>query len=57
MSMYLVRWEMDIEADSAYEAAEKALAVQRDPESVAIMFEVARDDFEPIDLLFKENEQ
>lgn len=37
---YLVTWEIDIEADSPREAAEKALRIQRDPESIATVFAV-----------------
>ena len=37
---YLVSWKTDIEAHSATEAAEKALQIQRDPDSVATCFEV-----------------
>jgi hypothetical protein len=40
MSEYLVRWEMVFDADSFREAAEKALAVHRNPESIAVVFEV-----------------
>jgi hypothetical protein len=35
-----VRWEIDLEADSPREAAEKALAIQRRPDSTATAFEV-----------------
>lgn len=37
---YLVRWVMDIEADDARDAAEAALAFQRDPQSIATVFAV-----------------
>ena len=37
---YLVRWEIDLEADSAVDAARQALAVQRDPTSTATFFTV-----------------
>lgn len=40
MPEYRVTWEMDIDADSPREAAEKALAVQRNPESIATIFTV-----------------
>lgn len=39
--MYKVKWVIDIDADSPVEAARKALAVQRDPESTATIFDVA----------------
>lgn len=40
MAEYRVIWEIDIEADSPEEAAEKALIIQRDPESTATNFTV-----------------
>ena len=38
--MYRVTWRIDIEADSPREAAERALAIQRKPESIATVFDV-----------------
>lgn len=35
-----VRWEIDVEAETALDAAREALAIQRDPESIATYFEV-----------------
>ena len=35
-----VRWEIDVDARTAREAARKALRIQRDPESIATVFEV-----------------
>ena len=40
MTEYRVRWEIDIEADSPREAAEKALAIHRKPDSIAAVFDV-----------------
>ena len=40
MSDFLVRWEINIEADSPREAAENALEIQRDPSSIATVFNV-----------------
>jgi len=40
MTQYLVRWEIDIEADGPQEAAEKALAIYRNPDSIATVFDV-----------------
>jgi len=37
---YLVKWEIEIDADSPREAAQKALAIQRDPNSIATVFAV-----------------
>jgi hypothetical protein len=37
---YRVRWEIDLEAANAVEAARKALAIQRDPSSLATFFTV-----------------
>ena len=42
--MMRVQWEIDIDADSPREAAEKALAIQRNPESIATVFTVVGDD-------------
>lgn len=38
MSEYLVTWAINVEADSPEEAAELALEIQRDPESIATVF-------------------
>lgn len=38
--LYNVIWEIDIDASSAKEAAEKALEIQRDPESIAMVFQI-----------------
>ncbi len=37
---YRVRWEIDVEAASPLAAAERALALQRDPRSPATVFQV-----------------
>jgi len=37
---YLVRWEIDIYADSREEAAREALRIQRKPDSIATVFDV-----------------
>lgn len=37
---YRVRWEIDLDADSAHAAATEALAIQRDSESIATVFDV-----------------
>ena len=37
---YWVRWEINVEADSSEDAAAKALEIQRDPESLAVVFDV-----------------
>jgi len=44
MAEYNVTWTIQIEADSAREAAKKALEIQRDFFSTATVFEVNRDD-------------
>lgn len=36
--LYRVVWEIDIDAESFKDAAQKALAIQRDPESIATCF-------------------
>lgn len=40
---YLVCWEIDIWAKNPKEAAEKALKIQRNPESIATVFSVFED--------------
>lgn len=40
MGEYRVKWEIDIEASDPREAAELALAIQRNPESTALVFRV-----------------
>ena len=40
MAEYHVRWDIDVEAGSPKQAAKKALKIQRDPESIATVFEV-----------------
>jgi hypothetical protein len=40
MAEYHVKWEIDVEAGSPKQAAKKALKIQRDPESIATVFEV-----------------
>jgi hypothetical protein len=42
MNTYKVTWAIDIDADTTEEAARKALAIQRDPESIATVFRVER---------------
>lgn len=52
MAMFKVTWEMDLDAENAREAAQLALAVHRDPSSIATCFEVEDDtgNIEHIDL-------
>ena len=38
MPSYRVTWEIDIDADSAKEAAQKALTIQRNADSIATVF-------------------
>jgi hypothetical protein len=40
MPDYHVNWEIELNADSPREAATKALAIQRDPDSIATVFDV-----------------
>lgn len=40
MPNYRLIWEIDIEADTPEEAVKEALAIQKDPCSIATMFEV-----------------
>lgn len=59
MRDYRVTWTIDLAATSPREAARKALKVQRDPDSSALLFEVKEfdtdEDFQSIDLLDEEN--
>jgi len=52
MPEYRITWEIQITADSPREAAEQALVIQRVPNSIATVFDVADDDgnIERIDL-------
>lgn len=45
---YRVTWQIDIDADSPEEAAARALIVQRDAESTALVFEVSIDGDDPV---------
>lgn len=59
VNRYLVTWTIDIEATSPKKAAEKALAIQRNPSSIATVFDVCEhqtDKTETIDLYLEENE-
>jgi len=50
---YRVTWTIDLEAESPRQAAEASLSIQRNPESIATVFEVTADDgenFQMIDL-------
>lgn len=38
--MIRIRWEIDVDADTPEEAALKALDIQRDPESIALVFHI-----------------
>lgn len=40
MKTYHVQWEIEVDADSPKEAAKAALAIQRNPESTATIFDV-----------------
>ena len=37
---YYVLWEIELEANNPHEAAQKALEIQRDSSSIALVFEV-----------------
>ena len=55
MKTYSVMWEIEVNADSPREAAQKALEIQRDYYSTATVFDVVNNDdtdkMERIDLL------
>lgn len=44
MKNFRVIWEIDIEAETAREAAEDALKIQRNPNSIATVFNVVPED-------------
>ena len=44
---YRVQWEVELYATSPRAAAQKALEIQRDPESTASVFDVYRIDLDP----------
>lgn len=44
MAQYFVEWTIEVEADSAEDAARKALAIQRDATSIATVFKTISDD-------------
>jgi len=48
MYTYRVTWEIDIEAEYAEQAARKALAIQRDAESIATVFTVKQPGIRPV---------
>ena len=49
--MKRIRWEIDVDARTPREAARKALAIQRDPASIATVFDVTdRDGTVRVDL-------
>jgi hypothetical protein len=53
---YLVIWEVEMEADTPRQAAQKALEVMRDPESIGTVFKViAADGEHVVDLLEEED--
>ena len=44
MTTYRIEWEIELDADSPQEAAEKALAIHRNPNSMATVFDVTEFD-------------
>lgn len=44
MPAYYIEWRIELDADSPREAAELALAMQRDPDSTAVVFHVQQMD-------------
>ena len=59
MPAYRVHWEIDLDADSPREAAEQALTIHRNPESIATVFDVTDETghTEHIDLDAAEDEE
>lgn len=50
MPIYYVTWEINIEADNAIEAAQKALEIQRLPGGTATVFTVQADNLPPVEI-------
>lgn len=48
---YTVHWEIEIDAESTLEAAQEALKIMRDEDSLAISFKVSEGVSQEIDLL------
>lgn len=46
MSEYYIEWRIELDADNPTDAARKALAIQRDPESIATVFHIIDEDGE-----------
>jgi hypothetical protein len=44
MRTFIVEWTINVDAENKLEAARKALAIQRDPNSSATIFEVMPED-------------
>lgn len=44
MAEYRITWTIDVTADTAEDAAREALRIQRDPQSIATVFDVEGDD-------------
>lgn len=56
MPSYNVTWDIEIDADSPEEAARKALLIQRDPTSMAQVFDVSDgEEITRVDLLDDES--
>lgn len=59
MKTYTVIWEIQVSADNAQHAAQKALKIQRDPCSSAVVFKVWEEDTDAdcqhVDLLEEED--
>lgn len=43
MKTYLVNWQIEVDAESAEQAARAAQVIQRDPRSTATVFDVVED--------------
>lgn len=50
-TLYKVMWEIELEADTAEDAARQALNIQRDPESIALLFDVENTETGELDLI------
>ena len=57
MQHYRVTWGIDIDAETPRQAAEQALAIHRNPESIATIFDVWPDNDSPLRIDLSDTEE
>ncbi len=57
MTDYYIEWSIDLEAETAREAAQKALEIMRDPSSIATVFRIYDEDGNPVQVDLQEEAQ